>query len=216
MKTILCYGDSNTWGIDYATGGRVPFDERWPNVMQRELGGGFRVIEEGLNGRTTAEDDPADEYPEAKNGAKALIPCLRSHAPLDLVLLMLGTNDLKIPFFTSVEQIAKNIGRLAEMTQKELKAFQGHTVPVVLIAPMAIGETIDQSPFCAAFGGHQVIAPSVKLAQAISDEARRRSCPFLDASKIAVPNKVDAVHFTSEGHSHFGKAAAQKVKEILR
>lgn len=215
MKTILCYGDSNTWGLDYANGGRIPFDERWPNVMQRELGDGYRVFAEGVNGRTSAQDDPADRFPEAKNGKKALVPCLRAHAPLDMVLLMLGTNDLKIPFFTSVEQIAANIGELAEITRCELKEFQGRAVPILLIAPMPIGDTIAHSPFCGPFGGEKAIEPSRQLAPAIRREAQRRSCPFLDAGEIASPNPVDAVHFTREGHLRFGRAAAQKVREVL-
>lgn len=215
MKTILCYGDSNTWGIDYQTGGRVPFQDRWVNVMQRELGAGYRVIEEGLNGRTTAEDDPSDEYPAAKNGKCHLIPCLRSHYPLDLVILMLGTNDLKLQFFTSVGKIAENLGDLAEMAREELRIRQNRAPEILLAAPMVIGDTIRESVFCAEFGGEQAIAPSRELAGAIRKEAQRRSCFFINAAEIARPNSVDAVHFTAEGHRQFGKAAARKVREIL-
>lgn len=215
MKTILCYGDSNTWGVDYTTGGRLPLEGRWTTVMQRELGNGYHVAAEGLNGRTTAEDDPTDEYPEAKNGKKSLIPCLRTHFPLDLLVLMLGTNDLKTQHFTSVEQIAKNLGELAEMARKELLPLQSYAPAVLLVAPIALGETIETSSFCAAFGGKKAIAPSIALSQAIRRESERLSCPFLNAAAIAKPNTADAVHFTKEGQLLFGKAAAQKVREIL-
>lgn len=215
MKTILCYGDSNTWGLDYITGGRVPFEERWPNVMQRELGSPYQVIEEGVNGRTTAEDDPTDEYPEAKNGEKYLIPCLRSHYPLDLVIFMLGTNDLKVQFFTTVGQIAENIGRLVETTRKELQSKQNRVPGILVVSPMAVGNSIEMSPFCVAFGGRKAIVPSMELAKALGKETQRLSCPFLDAASIAQPNRADAIHFTKEGHRRFGRAVAEKVKEII-
>jgi lysophospholipase L1-like esterase len=92
MKAILCYGDSNTWGYDPVTKGRFPRDMRWTGVLRQSLGDDYLVIEEGLNGRTTVWDDPIEGY---KNGAAYLVPCLTTHRPLDLVIIMLGTNDLK-------------------------------------------------------------------------------------------------------------------------
>jgi lysophospholipase L1-like esterase len=95
MKTILCYGDSNTWGYIPGTGERYASHVRWPGVLQNALGNGYVIIEEGLCGRTTVWDDPIEEY---RSGKEYLIPCLKSHAPLDLVVLMLGSNDLKMRF----------------------------------------------------------------------------------------------------------------------
>ncbi len=92
IKTILCYGDSNTWGYIPATAGRYPPDVRWPGVMRKLLGEKYNVIEEGLNGRTTVWEDP---YKPGRNGLELLIPILDSHNPIDLVVVMLGTNDLK-------------------------------------------------------------------------------------------------------------------------
>jgi lysophospholipase L1-like esterase len=91
VRTILCYGDSNTWGYNPSTGGRYARDERWPGVLRTELGEGYLVIEEGLNGRTTVWDDPIEGY---KNGSTYLIPCLETHKPIDLVIILLGTNYL--------------------------------------------------------------------------------------------------------------------------
>ena len=79
MKTILCYGDSNTWGYDPASKGRLGIDARWTGVLARELGTAYRVLEEGLNGRTTVWDDPIEGY---KNGREQLVPCLESQRPL--------------------------------------------------------------------------------------------------------------------------------------
>ncbi len=214
MKTILCYGDSNTWGFDFR-GGRFPREERWPNVMQRELGEKFDVVEEGLNGRTAGQDDPDDDCPEAKNGRRFLIPCLRSHFPLDLIILMLGTNDLKVRFFTTVEKVAEDVGALAGTARAELGAMQGYEPEILIVAPTPIGDTIEDSPFGEAFGGRRAIRPSVELADALRRTARRDSCHFLNAGEITEPNPVDAVHFTREGHRLFGTQAARKVKEIF-
>lgn len=215
MKTILCYGDSNTWGLNSETEKRFPPAERWTTLLQEQLGGEYRVVEEGLNGRTTGMDDPGDGCPQAKNGQSYLVPCLRSHAPVDLVILMLGTNDLKVNFFTSVDQIAENIGTLIQTARTELGTFQGYEPKILLAAPMPVGDTIETSRFREAFGGRRAIAPSVELATALRRTAGKNSCAFLDAGKIAQPNPIDAIHFSREGHRSFAMAAAQKVREIF-
>ena len=93
MKTILCFGDSLTWGFEAETHKRHPFEMRWPNALGAELGGGYRIIAEGLNGRTTVHDDNLVD--EMRNGSKALPMLLSTHQPLELVIIMLGTNDIK-------------------------------------------------------------------------------------------------------------------------
>ena len=95
QKTILCYGDSNTWGYDPVNACRYDRNIRWPGVLQKELGQAYYVKEEGLCGRTTVWDDPVEGH---KNGLKQLTPILHSHCPLDLVVIMLGTNDLKMRY----------------------------------------------------------------------------------------------------------------------
>lgn len=118
MKNILCYGDSNTWGYDAETKNRFPPDVRWTGILKRTLGEGYHVIEEGLNGRTTVWDDPIEGY---KNGREYLIPCLESHRPLDLVIIMLGTNNLKKRFsltFSAGEH--KKLGESIAVKVREL------------------------------------------------------------------------------------------------
>src|SRR5210317_1873174 len=111
MQTILCYGDSNTWGYNPSSQQRFSPEERWTGVLQKELGMGYRIIEEGLNGRTTVWDDPIEGF---KNGMSYLIPCIESHKPINLITIMLGTNDLKIHFSVSAHDIAESVGVLIE------------------------------------------------------------------------------------------------------
>ena len=103
VKKILCYGDSNTWGYNPHTELRYPRAVRWTGVLQRGLGPAYHVIEEGLNGRTTVWDDPIEGY---KSGKEYLVPCLETHKPMDLVVIMLGTNDLKHRFSLTAFDIA--------------------------------------------------------------------------------------------------------------
>src|SRR6185503_2144360 len=132
MKTILCYGDSNTWGYEPATKERYSRAERWTGILQRELGAEYYVVEEGLNGRTTVWDDPIEGY---KNGKEQLIPCLTSHKPIDLVTIMLGTNDLKQRFSLSAYDIAEGAGVLVNIVQKSDCGPQEGAPKVLLMAP---------------------------------------------------------------------------------
>ena len=116
MKTILCYGDSNTWGYDPQKGGRYPKPIRWTSVLQETLGKNFDIIAEGLNGRTTVWDDPVEG--EHRNGKKYLLPCLHTHKPIDLVILFLGSNDLKYRFSVTSEDIAKSVLSLVNIIKK--------------------------------------------------------------------------------------------------
>ena len=116
-KTILCYGDSNTHGSATVErpDGRYGPDERWPGVLRAALGSGWLVLEEGLGGRTTVSDDPVEGL--EKNGRTYLLPCLHTHKPLDVVIIMLGTNDLKARFGKSAWEIAQGVGVLVRHRQ---------------------------------------------------------------------------------------------------
>ena len=132
MKRVLCYGDSNTWGYDPVTKDRLDHDLRWTGVLRTMLGGGYTIIEEGLNGRTTVWDDPIEGY---KNGRTYLIPCLETHRPLDLVVLMLGTNDLKQRFSLSAFDIAQGASVLVREIQASVAGIGGRAPLVLLMAP---------------------------------------------------------------------------------
>ncbi len=132
MKVILCYGDSNTWGYDPVTQDRFPVEERWPGVLAQELGAGYRVVEEGLGGRTTVWDDPIEGY---KNGREYLIPCLETHKPIDLITILLGTNDLKKRFSVSAYDVAASAGVLIDVVQKSAAGIGGRAPEILLMAP---------------------------------------------------------------------------------
>ena len=117
MYVVLCFGDSNTYGRDPKTKGRFEHDVRWPGVLAKTLGRGYHVIEEGLNGRTTVWDDPVRGH-QKRNGSMYLLPCLESHSPIDLLIVMLGTNDLKARFSVTAYDIGQSMGALIETAQR--------------------------------------------------------------------------------------------------
>ena len=207
MKTILCYGDSNTWGYDPASSNRFSRDVRWTRVLGRELGDEYEVIEAGLNGRTTVWDDPIDGY---KNGKEQLIPCLTTHKPLDLVIIMLGTNDLKMRFSVSAFDIAKSAGVLVGMTQKSETGTDNSSPAVLLIAPTPVGKL---TGFAEMFQGAE--AKSRKFSGHYRLIAEEYGCDFLDAGEIIVSSDLDGIHFEANEHQKLGKAVAAAVKNIL-
>lgn len=208
MKTILCYGDSNTWGHHAPLGNRFDEATRWGSRLRTLLGEDYRVIEEGQRGRTTVWDDPVENR---MAGLSYLWPCLDSHAPIDLVVIMLGTNDCKPYFGLHPQNIADGAGRLVDMIQK-CNFGPGDTAPkVLLIAPIRI----TPSSFYPHLFGEREAEKSQGFPAAYKAVAERYGCAFLDASELAQPDPADGVHLTAEGHAALAQAVAEKVKEIL-
>ncbi len=207
MKTILCFGDSNTWGWNPHTQSRYDLHERWPGVLRDELGAGYWVIEEGQNGRTTVWDDPIEGH---KNGAAYLPACLESHAPLDLVIIMLGTNDLKTRFSVPACDIAQSAGVLVDIVQKSAAGRDGAAPQVLLMAPAPLDNLSD---FVEMFEGG--VEKSRKLGAYYRQVAEQYGCHFLDAGQIVTVSTADGVHLDASEHEKLGKNVAQKVVEIL-
>lgn len=207
MKTILCYGDSNTWGWNPVTQERYSKDERWAGVLRGELGDGYGVIEEGLNGRTTVWDDPIEGY---KNGKSYLIPCLETHRPLDLVILMLGTNDLKMRFSLSAYDIASGAGVLVDVVQKSEAGPDGTAPQVLLLAPPPLGLLTE---FAEMFEG--AVKKSKRFAEQYRRVAEEYGCAFLDTSQVIVSSDVDGVHLEPSEHLKLGEAVAAEVRRLL-
>ncbi|GGF93196.1 SGNH/GDSL hydrolase family protein [Paenibacillus abyssi] len=211
MRNILCYGDSNTWGFDAETKERFPADIRWTGILKKHLGDGYSVIEEGLNGRTTVWDDPIMGY---KNGKEYLIPCLETHRPIDLVIIMLGTNDLKTIYSLSAFNIASGAGVLAGMVKKSDAQRGGNAPKVLLISPAEIGANIKETWLSEVFG-ESSIQTSKEFAKHYKAVADELGCEFLDAAQIVKPSPVDAVHLAAEEHAKLGAAVAEKIKTIF-
>jgi lysophospholipase L1-like esterase len=207
MKTILCYGDSNTWGYSPIDGGRYPRDVRWPGVLRTELGEGYLVIEEGLNGRTTVWDDPIEGY---KNGREYLIPCLETHKPLDLVVILLGTNDLKMRFSVSAFDIASGAGVLVDVVQKSATGPDSSAPEVLLLAPPPIARLTD---FAEMFEGARPKAE--RFAAHYRRVAAEKGCAFLDTGKVIVSSNLDGIHFEPGEHQKLGEAVAALVKDLV-
>ena len=207
MKTILCYGDSNTWGYNPSTGGRYARGKRWPGVLRKELGKGYLVIEEGLNGRTTVWDDPIEGY---KNGKEYLIPCLETHKPLDLVIILLGTNDLKVRFSVSAYDIANGAGVLVQTVQKSETGPSGGAPQVLLLAPPPVAKL---TGFAEMFEGAEL--KSCRFAEHYARVAQERGCAFLDTGQVIVSSDLDGIHLEAGEQKKLGVAVAEKVRELL-
>lgn len=212
MKTILCYGDSNTWGYDPATGKRLGPENRWPGVLKNDLSDVYLVIEEGLNGRTTVWDDPL--HGGFKNGRDYLIPCLASHKPLDLVILFLGINDLKSRFSLTASEITSGIRTLVEVVCKSNAGIDEKPPKLLLVAPPFIGKVPDSSRFSEEFEGSE--EKSKQLGSYFKEVAMEYDCKFLDASKVVKTSEVDGIHLDMDQHIKLGHAIAEKVIEILK
>lgn len=191
---ILCYGDSNTWGLNpHKEFSRYPEDIRWTGRLKRTLGNDYLIDEEGLSGRTTNLDD---SLLPGLNGEKILIPYLKKHHPTDLVILFLGTNDLKEHFHRSALDIAQAIQELVVIIQTEAKNSQGKPSHILLISPTIVDESVDstQKEF------HHAQAKSEQLGTLYAEVAKQKGCFFLDLSKYVHPSKVDGVHFDEVAH----------------
>ena len=207
MKTIVCYGDSNTYGADPATGTRHAPDVRWTGVLQAELGSGYRVIEEGLSGRTTNLEDSIELN---RNGLTYLAPCLESHAPIDLVTIMLGTNDLKARFNRNASDIAQSAGLLANIARSMRVGPDDGPPKVLLMAPpVVVGLTDLDGMFAGA------IEKSKQFAHYYAIWAANNHVGFLDAGSVIVSSPTDGIHIDAPEHAKLGKAVAAKVREII-
>lgn len=218
---ILCFGDSNTWGVIprwYET--EIPserYDEqtRWPRVMANCLGEAFEVIEEGLGGRTTIYDLPGNP---GKNGAAYLLPCMQTNRPLDLVILMLGTNDLHMAKPLKEEELGNGIRKLIELVQSQPNCGRGFkTVKILVIAPIEVwpSDPNGRVGVYPRFFGEWATYLSRLFPTVYKEIADRYGCYFLNAARYAKPSPGDGVHMLPEGHIALGQAVAKKVSAIL-
>lgn len=207
MKTILCYGDSNTYGYDPSNGLRYPKEDRWTTILQNKLGNEYDVIVEGLNGRTTAYDRPDGAY---KNGLPYLTACLASNKPLDYIVFMLGTNDCNSDLDLSSTDIARGMEKLIIVTKEFIPNIQAYDPTIIVIVPAAIGYDYETSPFA-----YQLNEESVKksrdIAHLYKDIANKHHIEYLDCSKLKV-SEIDSEHLTKESHKQLAEILFNKIK----
>ena len=209
MKRILCYGDSNTYGHDPKDGSRL--SDRWPKVLASLLGNEYEILEAGLCGRTTVDDDPDTE---GMNGRTHLLPTLWSSQPLDLVILMLGTNDLQLKHKQTAEGIASDVETLLSLIANP-EAWDKKNANILLISPIHLHPKIGESPFGEIFGGEESYQKSLRLASLLEPLAEKYGAYFLNAADVAAPSEVDGLHMDPENHAKLAHGVYEKVKEIL-
>ena len=197
-RRLLCYGDSNTWGCiprwkDLGVPSeRYDQDTRWTGRLSALLGDGYHIIEEGLGGRTSIYDFPGESW---RNGLPYFQPCLLSHRPLDLVIIMLGSNDCKAQFGASAQEIAGGLEQVAAQARGgEASGFR-----VLLVAPAAMTDRVMHSGFGSEFD-QRSIKVSKELAEAYEALAGKCGCDFLDGSKVTQVSEIDGLHLDAEGH----------------
>lgn len=214
MKTILCYGDSNTWGwIPGTAACRYDETTRWCGVMRALLGSEYQVIEAGQNGRTTVLDDPV-EYD--RNGYTHFFTTMDCAHPIDLVIVMLGTNDCKARFGVNGFDIANSLGQLAAMAVKSEFGPDGMPPKLLLVNPVWISEAYAAHPVMAPALGPGAVERSKEIGKYLPQVAERWNAAYFDANLWAKSSPVDGVHLLPEDHEILGRHMAEKVQELLK
>lgn len=211
MTTVLCYGDSNTWGFDPDSilapfPRRHPLNVRWTGLLAQSLGPNFRILEEGQNGRTTVHDDPLNI---ARNGRDYLPACLESHKPIDIVVLMLGTNDLKSLYNLPAGEIANGAGILARMILSSTAGPDNSAPKLLLIGPPEVGDLSHLPDLDAKIPLGQ--SRSRQFPRYYEALASALGCDYLNSQAIVNTSTVDGIHLGASEHAKLAHAIAEKI-----
>ncbi|HTJ46406.1 MAG TPA: SGNH/GDSL hydrolase family protein [Kofleriaceae bacterium] len=206
-KRVLCFGDSNTWGYDPRSLGRYPEDVRWTGRMATALGPAYQVIEEGVNGRTTIYDYK-DRF--GKNGREYLRPCMDSHFPLDVMFLWLGTNDTKVEFAQSAEQIAAGMEDCVAIALGKQIDRPSPNLKLVVVAPPIVDER-HLGSYDKLVGAEPKTRALPALFRAIADRHHSR---FFDLTTLVAPSAVDGCHLDPDAHAAIAVAFTAIVREL--
>jgi lysophospholipase L1-like esterase len=214
VSRVLCYGDSNTHGApaddpDYV---RLPADRRWTGVLQGLLGPGFDVVEEGLSGRTTDRD--YDDRPGC-NGRHYFVPCLQSHQPLDVVVVMLGTNDLKSCFDRTAQEIATSLAGYVDDISANVTDRHARVPATVLVSPIWIDDTAPwYGPWTSAAFDTRGVRRSREVGGEISRVASARGVLYADAAQVARAGG-DGLHLSLDSHAPLAELIGTKVLQAV-
>ena len=211
-RHIVCLGDSNTYGYSPEVPlGRFDETERWTCLLQQGLGEAYLVLEEGLPGCTTVFEDPVEE---GLSALPYLYPCLMSHAPVDLLVLMLGTNDTKERLGANACAIGRGLTRLVQKA-RTIDCWAAGGPNILLIAPLAIGRGVERSPVALEMGAG-CVEKSLRLPGQFRAAARVLGCHYLDANTLGLEqNQVDHMHLTRDSHRLLAEALAQLIPTLF-
>ncbi|MGI6500700.1 MAG: GDSL-type esterase/lipase family protein [Anaerostipes sp.] len=206
MVNILCFGDSNTYGYIPDGSGRYDENTRWTGRLEKILGDRFNVLEEGLCGRTTVFQD---ELRPGRCGSEFISIAVESHNPLDLLVLMLGTNDCKTRYGASVRTIGKGL----EEVIKTAKYYGSDGMKILIISPIHLGNGVGEEGFDSEFDKHSE-ETAKKLSKEYEKIARKYECGFFDAATVAKPSEIDREHMDAQNHKIFARALSRKIKQL--
>lgn len=213
-RRIVCFGDSNTWGYNPESGSRYSDDIRWTKLLEKKLGGDYRIIEEGQNGRTIASPDPWEWG--TKCGMDQILPILESHMPMEALVIMLGSNDLKSKFGLPAPDIAGSLQNMLKSVRGHLRYYLNNPdLKILIIAPPALGDNFASSPFAEFFDADSVVQKSKDISKWFELVAGQFGCEFLDATSQVTAGDVDSLHLSPEGHAKLAELVYQKINSML-
>ena len=223
-KRVLCFGDSNTWGYTPGTGQRYDCKTRWTGVAQQVLGDEYCIVEAGLSGRTTVFDDPYDDY---MNGNSAIGYALLEAAPVDLVVIMLGTNDLKHTnangsargigtLISSIRRVETSVPSAAYLVGNAPLASTQKGTEILVVSPILIHPDVAELNPQTVFEHEKRHEKSLGFANAFRQVAAAANVHFFNAATVAGPSDIDGIHMMTEDHFALGQAIAEKIREIFQ
>lgn len=211
IKKILCYGDSNTFGLRPDNSGRYNRFTRWTGILQNKLGPRYTIIEDGSCGRTTIHDDLTRPY---KNGKDFLLPSITYHKPIDLIVMMLGTNDLKTVYHPTTEKIGYGIETLLDLIENNPASNDGSIPRILLISPIHLKDEVWKDGLDLAFDAESVRISKL-LEEAYRKIAAKHKCHFFSASSVTEASNLDAEHLDEVGHLLLANALYPVICSIL-
>lgn len=209
--SVVCFGDSLTWGFNPVDKSRYAHGVRWTRLLQRELGARFDVIEEGLNGRTTVFEDPVRGD---KNGLEHLATVRKSHMPIDVLIIMLGSNDLQDRFRMSADAIGRAMGRLIFAATQPTDDVEGRAPKVLLMSPPPLGDFTGKE-FAGVYSNDHGGVQSRLLAGVYAQLAQDYGVAFFDTGSVLSTSDIDAIHFEAEPQADLAKAIADEVRKLV-
>jgi lysophospholipase L1-like esterase len=208
IRTVICYGDSNTWGNIPRSDERYPRNIRWPGALQDILGNTYDVISEGLCGRTFVALDPAKQH---RTGITHLQSILETNDPIDLVIVMLGTNDVKTTYGLTAEEISQDLEETIFLIRSEKVDLEKDPKILIICPPPVI------DPKTKDLDGRMVNGPEIfkSLPKYYKEVAERNDCEFINAGEYISSSDVDGYHLGKEAHLRLAEVISEKVKFLI-